>query len=324
MTITIPLRCANSCMVLDEANSTIVLLDTGNYPSYSSFLNETWTWSGSGAAANWTNTSATLINANGPLPGRINQSMAYDGSHVMLYGGQGSSSTSGVQFDTWTWNGTVWSQVGGVGYSLASPYGRFSAEAAYLEGTGSLLFGGSLANGQLLLETWEWTGTAWNQVTVANGAGPAARVGHAMAGNNTGTVLLFGGSGTNSQFNDTWQYTHAGGWVQQFPATSPSVRSNAVMTYDSTNAQWVLFGGTNEYNYLVETWIFKSGNWTQISVANGAGPAGRKNAQMAYDSTNSQTLLFGGVSGGTNYPSNATWALTGTGTALTWNFLGGN
>lgn len=333
MTITNPLRCSKSVMVSNGTN--ITLLDTGNYPSYSNFLNQTWTWSGSGAAANWTNTSATLVNSNGPLPGRINQSMAYDGYNVMLYGGQTASSTSGVYQDTWVWNGTVWTQVGGIGFALNAPYGRYNAQAAFLAGSGSnksLLFGGEEV-GQLLNETWLWTGTAtpattgtWTQIAVPNGTGPAGRTNHCLAGSTTapGTVLLFGGQGTNSQFNDTWTYTAAAGWTQIFPTTSPSIRSGASMCYDVANSQWVMFGGSNEYNFLVETWVYKAGVWTQVSVPNGTGPSGRLFAQMAYDVTNSQSILYGGITATAQYPSNQTWALSGTGTALTWTLLGGN
>src|SRR5512143_1059879 len=106
MTTHTPLRCANSVMV-QRASSEVVLMDTGAYPGVSNFLNETWTWNGT----DWTNTGTTLIDANGPLPGRINMAMAYDGYNVMLFGGNDGSGLNGNGLsDTWIWNGTAWSK----------------------------------------------------------------------------------------------------------------------------------------------------------------------------------------------------------------------
>jgi hypothetical protein len=293
-----------------SAGSRVVLLDTGNYPSFSSFLNETWTFSGT----DWTNTSASLVNSNGPLPGRTNMTMAYDGYNVMMFGGQGDSSTSGILEDTWLWSGTAWTKAA----PATSPFGRYGSKSAYLVGTGVVMFGGrnTLYN---LLETWVWNGNtqAWSQVAVANGAGPAARINHVMAASAT-QVILFGGEGTNSQFNDTWSFA-AGAHTQLSPAISPSVRSGACMAYDVTNSKFVMFGGRNEYNYLDETWTFNGTTWTQVAVANGVGPSGRVGAQMCWDSQSGTTIMFGGTSATTNYPASSTWSFNGS--TLAWTQL---
>ena len=192
------------------------------------------------------------------------------------------------------------------------PFARYGAEAAYLAtvggGGGTVMFGGTNLLYQLL-ETWVWDGglKTWTQISVPNGTGPAARTGHVMASSPT-LVLLFGGQGTNSQFNDTWTFNGTT-WAKLSPATSPSVRSSAVMAYDTAGSRWVLFGGENEYNYLPETWTFDGTTWTQLAVANGAGPSGRIGAQMAYDSQSGFVTLFGGISATSNYPSNETWQL---------------
>lgn len=308
MTVHTPLRCANSVMSADPAaaaNKKVVLLNTGNYPSFSNFLNETWIFTGT----DWTNLSAGPINPS-PVPLRSNACMAYDGYNVMMFGGQGGSSTSGVLNDTWTWgsSGQTWTQQS----PATVPFARYGAEAAYLAtvggGGGTVMFGGTNLLYQLL-ETWVWDGglKTWTQISVPNGTGPAARTGHVMASSPT-LVLLFGGQGTNSQFNDTWTF-NGSTWAKLSPATSPSVRSNAVMAYDTAGSRWVLFGGENEYNYLPETWTFDGTTWTQLAVTNGAGPSGRIGAQMAYDSQSGYVTLFGGISATSNYPSNETWQL---------------
>lgn len=324
MPATNPLRCAYSAMSsfpTGHGGTAVVLLDTGNYPSYSNYLNETWTWSGT----NWTNTGTTLINAAGPLPGRINFCMSFDGTNIMLYGGQGGSSTTGVLEDTWVYNGTVWTQIGGPtppGPSLAvQPFGRYNAEATYIGSNKVVMFGGqnTLYN---LLEVWIWNGSSqtWSQVSVANGTGPAARIEHCFVGNKTSSAVLFGGQGTNSQFNDTWSF-NGSSWTQLTPTNPPSVRSNASMCYDTTNNIWVMFGGENEYGYLVETWTLNSAGtaWTQVSVPNGTGPAGVIGAQMEFDPQSGTSILFGGISGGVNYPSNQTWSFNGS--SLKWTQL---
>lgn len=313
MTATTPLRCANSVMAADPGAASgkkVVLLDTGNYPSFSTYLNETWEFTGT----NWVNTSASLVNTNGPVPGRSNGIMAYDGTNVMLYGGQGGSSAAGVLNDTWVWSssGQTWTQAA----PTTVPYGRYKAAAAYLLGSGTVMFGGENLLYKLL-ETWVWNGTTWTQVTVANGAGPAARTDHVMAASTT-EIVMFGGEGTNSQFNDTWTF-NGSTWTQLTPATSPSVRSDACMAFDSVNNIFVMFGGKNEYNYLNETWTFNGTTWSQVAHTNGTGPAGRVGAQMAFDTQSGTTIMYGGISAGDNYPSNATWSFNGA--TLTWTLL---
>ena len=82
-----------------------------------------------------------------------------------------------------------------------------------------------------------------------------------------------------------------------------------------------MFGGKNEYNYLDETWVWNGTTWSlAISGAqNGQGPAGRIGAQMAFDATSGKTILFGGISAGTNYPSLDTWSFSGS--TLSWTKL---
>ena len=309
----------------------IVLLDSGNFPSFSNFLNQTWLWNGANGNGDWTNLSSSLVNATplGPsvgtppvvMSGRINQVMALDSvsGNVLMYGGQGASETAGVFQDTWLFNTStlVWS----LQTPTVTPFARYNAEAATVGGTGLVMFGGQ-NNNSILLETWVWNGTNWSQVTVANGSSPNARVNHCFVGNTagTGTALLFGGKGINQQFNDTWTYTTSAGWVKQTPTTSPSVRSNACMSYDSVNSVWVLFGGQNEYGFLNDTWTYSLvGGWAQVNVAAGTGPAGRIAAQMAFDTVTGTTIMFGGISATDNYPSGATWSFNaGTGA---WRLL---
>lgn len=255
---------------------------------------------------------------NTPFPPRTDHAMAFDGYHVMMFGGRGASSTAGYYQDTWIWGGAGWTQVGGIGFSLPGPNGRYKSEAAYLPGVGAVMFGGettlNLVNG-----TWIFNGSTWTQVTTPNTTAgrPAGRTGHSMAGS-ASEVLLFGGRGDNGQYNDTWAF-NGSTWTQLFPANSPPVRSEASLSYDGYNGIWVLFGGQNEYQSLLDTWTFNGSNWTQVSVPNGAGPYGRFGAQMAWDVGSGTTIMFGGIGAHANYPSNETWSFNGA--TLTWTKL---
>lgn len=304
MTAHSPLRCANTGMVrLPSASQKVVLMDTGAYPGYSDFLNQTWTWNGT----DWTNTATSLIDANGPLPGRINMAMAYDGTNVMLYGGQPTTSVS-AYCDTWTYNGTAWTKQN----PATVPFGRYLAEACQLTtASGHVImfggFGGS-GNGFFLNETWDWNGAAKTWTLESLATSPAARIGHCMDGG-ASFLVMFGGQGTNQLMNDTWKFDGAT-WSQLNPATSPSARTGACMAYDQTNNVWVMFGGMNTYYRLPETWTFNGTTWSQKSPVH--SPPGLTWAQMCWDQQTGKVLLFGGYSATDNYASNQTWCWNGT------------
>jgi len=326
MTLHTPQRTYNTALVSygSGASGKILLLDPSDPNTASTYTNTTWVWNGSNGAGDWTQISAnTTIDPVGPLgpaingvklSGRVGQAMAYDGTYVMLYGGNGASETAGIFQDTWLYN-TVSNS-----WSLATvntqPYGRTGAKAAYLAGTGAILFGGSLANGQLLNETWQWVSTSattgtWTQISVANGAGPSVRVGHVMASSSS-KVVLFGGKNSNSQLNDTWVYTAAGGWVNQnIPsALSPSVRDGAQMCYDSVNNVFVLYSGGNAtLGFLPEVWTLNAAatTWTKVT-ASGAIPPSKIAGAMAFDTVSGLSILFSGItSAARGYSGNLTF-----------------
>lgn len=303
MTTHTPLRCNFSNMSLQSATSNhVVLLNSGSYPSYSNYLNQTWVFTGT----DWTN-----LGIAGPTP-RVDGVMAFDGNNVMLYGGRGPTSQNGPLGDTWTFNGTVWTQQS----PSTSPFPRYKAEAAYLSLAGAVVMFGGQSSGtyaNMLEETWLWNGTTWSQATPTTS--PSARAGHAMAAS-ASQAIVFGGRSTNSFLNDTWSFDGTQ-WTQLFPTTVPSVRGEAMMVWDSSNALWVMFGGENNYNYLPETWTFDGTNWTQRAI--GFGPSGKIGHMMAFDITTHKTILFGGNNETTNYPSNETWSFDGA--AFTWTKL---
>jgi Dockerin type I domain len=97
--------------------------------------------------------------------------------------------------DTWTWDGTVWTQVATTG-----PEARFGMGMAYDSARHrTVLFGGESLSGPEFVEfgdTWEWDGVRWTQVA---STGPSAREANAMAYDKArGKAVIFGG--------DTWEW----------------------------------------------------------------------------------------------------------------------
>jgi hypothetical protein len=125
-------------------------------------------------------------------------------------------------------------------------------------------------------------------------------------------TVLFGGFGASGYLGDTWRWIGSpigGEWKQLHPATSPSVRANASLTYDAKDNEVVLFGGQNSGGYLGDTWVYSAaGAWTEIFPA--TSPSARASAAMAYDSEDNYTVLFGGRN-------------SGGALGDTWEFVGG-
>jgi hypothetical protein len=303
MPATSPLRCSHSVMSQRGANP-VVLMDTANYPGFSNFLNQTWTWNGT----TWARSGSGVVDASGPLPLRADFAMGYDGYNIMLFGGKGESSTSGVQSDTWTYNGSAWTHEA----PATVPFGRFKSELALITAAGAnkaVMFGGSNVL-NFLNETWVWNGSAKTWTLVSPATSPQARVDHMFAGGPTFCVL-FGGKNSNSLLGDTWKFDGST-WTQLTPTTPPSYRAEAAFCYDTANTQWVMFGGRDEFQLLqAETWTLNSAGTAWTKKAPAASPSARVGAQMCYDSQAGKVILFGGNDQAGN-TFDDTWSWDGT------------
>jgi hypothetical protein len=110
-------------------------------------IGDTWTWDGT----TWTRQHPTTT----PTP-RSSASMAYGAatSTVMLFGGYRDIG-AGALGDTWTWDGTTWTQQ----RPATHPHRREGASMAYDAATGTVvLFGGDghQKGNMLLHDTWTW------------------------------------------------------------------------------------------------------------------------------------------------------------------------
>jgi hypothetical protein len=234
--------------------------------------------------------------------------MAYDAAtgQMVLFGGFDliGGNANGLN-DTWTWDGTTWTQQN----PSTSPSARNSASMAYDAATGQMVLFGGLS-GTDLNDTWTWDGTTWTQLSPATS--PPARYGASMVYDAaSGQMVLFGGASpdTGTLLGDTWTWDGTT-WTQLSPATSPHARYNASMVYDAATGQITLFGGQDSTNFDNETWTWDGATWTQLSPAASPPPTG--NASMAYDATSGDVVLFGGQVNTGYELSSDTWSWDGT------------
>jgi hypothetical protein len=279
------------------------LVEFGGSTGSNNIFGDTWTRTGS----TWTKQAPALS----PSP-RTGAGLVYDPAtkQLLLFGG-GATPAGPFNGDTWTWNGTTWTQL----HPATSPPGREFGDLVYDAATRTVvLFAGW--HGSYLDDTWSWDGTNWTQLSPA--ASPSGRDSDDFVYDPaTGTAIMFGGHrGTGYVPGDTWSWDGTN-WTQLNPPASPGKGDVAWQgAYDAATSQLLLFGGDigKTKPSLDGTWEWTGSTWAQLSPA--TAPPGRGYGSMTYDAATKQVILTGGRSTGTatTYPT-TTWAWTGT----TWS-----
>ena len=82
-------------------------------------------------------------------------SAAVANGKLLMFGGAAGQSLQPLG-DTWSWDGTNWTELA----PTSSPSARAYAQMGSLRDT-PVLFGGADAQGNVLGDTWTWTGTTW-------------------------------------------------------------------------------------------------------------------------------------------------------------------
>ena len=299
---TIPPARSNAMMAYDASNGTVVLFGGLGNPSIDyGYLNDTWVWNGS----NW----AQAAPSTSP-PARYSGMMAYDPGTgtVILFGGSG---LTGACSDVWSWNGSNWTELNAnVGFTLTCGAMAYDTASSRL-----ILFGGTTddANTRLVSNTWYWSGSTWNDLAPATS--PPARFWANMSDTGGHGLLLFGGRGVGAGdpiLADTWLW-EGGNWVEQFSVSNPYGVELAVMAYDASLGEVILYGGNSVYGPLSLTYGWKNGMWTQPFPS--YSPAALVGCTMAADPGLSGLLLFGGVISGE--PIAATYLFASTSASTT-------
>jgi hypothetical protein len=249
----------------------------------------------------------------------------------VLYLGDTFYSDPNQPAQTWIWNGSVWTQL----HPVHEPSIRSQVAIVYDPATKQVvLFGGisSLANTNMLNDTWTWDGTDWTQQHPVTS--PPARDDAALAYDDaTKQLVLFGGGSNGPRIgglvppplNDTWIWTGSN-WIQQHPATIPLPVLLPSLTYDAAQQNLILFGGlyantTPMRKELNDTWQWTGTDWVQLhpqtsphlfDMVNGQQVL-YSNPNMVYNPQNQQIfLLFGGDNTVTNAKLQVGWAWDGT------------
>lgn len=196
--------------------------------------------------------------------------------------------------ELWTWDGRRWETVPGSG---SGPSKRIVGSAAFdIRRNRIVSFGGSHSSRGTLGDTWEWNGTAWQEMT-------DTRVGrrdhHVLTYDEArGKVVLFGGnSGPAPWPTDTWAWDGMS-W-KQVAVEGPAGRSRTVMVYDGARKELVLFGGAGvppgPKEPLVifgDTWVWSGSSWRKMD---GPSPPARYAHAMAFDSRRNIIVMYGGA-----------------------------
>jgi len=248
----------------------------------------------------------------GPLPhavlpeAREKHAMAYDEARrqIVLFSGLYCDPVCFQREETWTWDGSSWTQQ----HPVTSPRARQAANMVYDAARQKVvLFGGS-SGFDVYGDTWTWDGSNWTEEKPQSS--PPRRFFASMAYDAArGETVLFGGENCDGVPNtgvgiggcrnrlllgDTWVWNGTN-WIQKNPVTSPPAKTGAAMVYDAARTNVVLFGGglmSNDGVVSNDTWTWDGSNWTPRVVA--TSPPGRSHATMAYDMARGNAVLFGG------------------------------
>ena len=227
---------------------------------------ETWEWNG----ANWNQRNTT-----GQPPARISPAMTFDAERgeVLLFGGY--SVTPVVSFqDTWTWNGTVWTQKAPTTQPSPRVAAAFAFDAARRR---CVLFSGMPFLSTVTNDTWEWDGTNW--IARAPAHAPSARYAAAFVSDTPRQrLVLVGGYGVADQI---WEWDGID-WTQRSVTGPGTVGAGSV--FDTVANRTLVFGPLQSSVNPVpvnETWSYGPVNPATLAPF-GAGCVGSAGAPALF------------------------------------------
>lgn len=246
-------------------------------------LGDTWQWDG---------TDWTLVDSSGPA--RYLHAMAFDSerNRLIAHGGRFYDGSSYADlFDTWEWDGAVWSQQHtGLGLGGGGPRMAFDTARGVTVLVGSYNRCTPFGCGYVH-ETYEWDGADWIRVATTGPETDAYSTFDVVFDSLRSVILLYGGT-YNAQM---WEWNGSTWNVMQL---SPMIRTDPGMAFDSARGVTVVFGGlgydVDGIGYLGDTWEWDDSSWSDRT---GPGPSERRGHAMAFDETRGVTVLFGGSTG---------------------------
>ncbi len=138
----------------------------------------------------------------------------------------------------------------------------------------------------------------WKNITPAQGAMPQARRnGVAVYDPIDNRVIIFGGTGQNGLFNDTWAFNLTNfSWTQlNTIGTSPDPRLGHDAIYDPVGQQLVVWAGQQGSKFFNDTWTLnlRTLEWRNVSPSSGR-PKARYGSASVYDPVERSLVQFAG------------------------------
>jgi len=299
---------------------------------------ETWEWDG---------TSWDLVDPADPeADGNPENTSAHAAAFFepaglsIIFGGTGNSDTH----KSWVYDGASWRDLGPEDEDVNPNAGaRDNHSAAYDTHRQRVVVYGGEASGSTVGDTWEWSGSAWTEITPLDtelDGNPdtleLSGMVYATAFSG-GETYLFGGVTAASDYPpETWRFDGIRWFDHEDESDDPDYdydnddepdgRYGPGMAYDASRARIVLFGGyvggaghSGETWEMYRRWIYDGGwvyepQWKLISPSDPEGdsnPDDRTYCPLAYDASRGRTVLYGGLSSGA-VKWDDTWEWNGT------------
>ena len=283
-------------MAFDTATGQLIAFGTDPSSPSAWPAPDTWVWNG-------THWNQAVVTGRTP-PARTGASMAYDPIRQLIVLHGGYDQQTNWANDTWTWNGSQWSQQSPGQSPPADGYVRAQPMCwdAPLSRVVMVNEQGNAAQSADPSQTWGYNGTDWARLMDSyepslgtRGAQPIAMT----CDNAHNSVLLF------SQVNGvptTWTYDNATHWTQV--ATSGTTSANFVMASDDANLTVVMFGSNGD------TWTWDGSKWTVQNPQH--SPPARAGAAMAFDPVHGVVVMLGGSVPGSATQLHDTWTWNGS------------
>jgi Galactose oxidase, central domain len=226
-----------------------------------------------------------LLAVNGPAA-RSSVGLADDPSHgqIVLFGGWDGVERLG---DTWTWDGTTWTER----HPATSPLPRSGQGMTYDAARDEVVLVGGWDGENDFADTWTWDGSTWIEQHPAH----LPNDGRNQLAFDAGTreVVMNSDQGDDAFTSWTWD----GADWRDVRRSNFTGRDEAAVSRDGNHV--MLFGGLKElYEELFvtrSTYIWDGTTWRLRKPPN--KPDKRESAALAYDAARDRVVLFGGTRG---------------------------
>jgi hypothetical protein len=195
---------------------------------------------------------------------------------VLVFGGVDSYD------ETWLWDGRQWSRA----LPHVSPPGRFQAAAAYDPVNKSvMLFGGRLASGQVVNDTWAWSGTTWRELGSRAGSQPPGE-GALMAWDNATREMVLVTPAAHATGGETWVWSGSH-WSRLAGGEAPPTPIAGQIAFDpASNALLLVSALSPPLGPGTTTWRFDGRGWHALRATPPQATAG-----LALDPISGSLLL---------------------------------